>query len=106
MKQDAATNTDEITDTVINRNAVEILGYSCDEIIFTCKSGTQKFYYNSKLAVDPQLYTRHQFGNWYALVSLTKALPLKFVIETAQFTLENIAVAVTPQKLEKSFFAQ
>ena len=106
MKQDASTNPDEITDTVINKNALEILGYSCDEIIFTCKSGTQKYYFNSKLAVDPKLFAKHQFGNWSALVSLAKALPLKSIIETAQFSLENTAVAVTPQKLKKDFFMQ
>ncbi|WP_125723521.1 hypothetical protein [Flavobacterium ustbae] len=47
---------DEILDVKVNKNVEEILGYRCDEIIFTCKSGIQKYYYNSgQLLVDPPL---------------------------------------------------
>ena len=51
---DAGVNGDSVIRSTINKNAVEILGLKCDELIFICKSGTQKYYFNSKLAIDPR----------------------------------------------------
>ena len=45
---DAIIQGDEVLKVETNKNVVEILGYKCDEIIFTCKSGTQKYYFNTK----------------------------------------------------------
>ena len=44
---DAGANDDSVISVKINKNALEILGYSCDELILVCKSGIQKYYYNS-----------------------------------------------------------
>lgn len=60
---DASINSDEVLKSEIKKNAATILGYSCDELILTCKSGIQKYYYSSKLAVDIKLFENHKYGN-------------------------------------------
>jgi hypothetical protein len=37
-------------------------------------------------------------------VSRTKSLPLKSIVDNAQFTLENVATEVKPMKIEKALF--
>ena len=101
---DGAVNPDTVVKAAINKGVTEILGYKCDELILTCKSGVQKYYYSSKLSVDIKLFANHQFGNWYDFLSKSNALPLKSIIDNAQFVLESIATEVKPMKLEKTFF--
>jgi len=101
---DGNTNSDSVLNVEINKGVTEILGYKCDEVILTCKSGVQKYYFNSKLSVDTKLFTNHKFGNWYDYLSKTNSLPLKSIIETAQFTMESVATEVKPMKLDTKTF--
>jgi len=101
---DGATNTDEVLKTEINKAVVDVLGYKCDELVLTCKSGTQKYYFSPKLSVDTKKFEPHKFGNFYEFLSKANAIPLKLVIETEQFIVESIATEITPLKLEKTFF--
>jgi hypothetical protein len=105
MRIAAGSNADEVLSTTINQGVTTVLGYTCDEIILTCKSGTQKYYFDQKLAIDPMLFREHLYGNWYALVSHSKAIPLRAVIENQQFLLINTAVAVTPSELDSEIFS-
>lgn len=102
---DAATNPDKVLKSEYNIGVTEILGYQCDELILTCTSGIQKYYFSSKLAVDGNLFVNHKFGNWYEFISIANALPLKSVIENAQFSMESVATDITEMKLDNSFFA-
>ena len=102
--QDAAINTDSVLKVELNKSATVILGYTCDELILTCKSGMQKYYYNSKLAVDPNLYIKHKYGNWYYYLVKSKAMPLKMVIETDQCIIESTATEVKPSVLSPTLF--
>lgn len=95
---------DEVLNVEINKNMTEILGYKCDEIILACKSGVQKYYFNSKLSVDVKLFSNHKFGNWFDYLSKSNSLPLKSIIETAQFTIVSIANEVKPMKLDRKIF--
>ena len=101
---DGAENNDEIIKAEINKAVTEILGYKCDELILTCKSGIQKYYFNTNLSVDAKLFEKHKYGNWFDFVSKSNSLPLKSIIDNTQFTLVSIATEVTPMKLEKTFF--
>jgi hypothetical protein len=101
---DGSIQGDEVLKAEVNKNVIEILGYKCDEVILTCKSGVQKYYFNSKLSVDPKLFSNHKFGNWFDYLSKSGALPLKTIIETAQFTMESIAIEVKPMKLDSKIF--
>jgi hypothetical protein len=102
---DGAINADEILKSEINRGVAEVLGYKCDELILTSKSGIQKYYFNSKFSVDPALFEQHKFGNWGAMLKATKAIPLKIIINNEQITLESVAVEIKPGKLDNSSFA-
>ncbi|MCS3794744.1 hypothetical protein [Niastella sp. OAS944] len=102
---DGAVNKDSILKLELNEGVTEILGYKCDELIFTCVSGVQKYYFSKKIAVDPKLFANHKFMNWYEYISRSNALPLKAIVDNAQFTWESIASDVQEVKLEESFFA-
>jgi hypothetical protein len=101
---DGNTNPDEVLKAEVNRGVTEVLGYKCDELILTCKSGIQKYYYNTKFSVDPKLFVNHKFGNWYTFLSKSNSLPLKSIIDNAQFTVESTATEVKEMKLDKAFF--
>ncbi|TRX42800.1 hypothetical protein [Flavobacterium restrictum] len=101
---DGAIQGDEVLKVVWNKKTSTVLGYLCDELILTCKSGVQKYYFNSKIKVDAALFAKHKFGNWFDFVSKSNAIPLKTIIETPQFTLVSTATAVLPMVLESSFF--
>jgi hypothetical protein len=98
---DGAVNADSVLKVELNKGVTEILGYKCDELVLTCKSGLQKYYFNSKLGVDISFYSKHLYGNWYDYLKLAKSLPLKSVIETQQFTLTSIATEVKEMKIDE-----
>ena len=101
---DGSVNSDSIIKIMINKNVIELLGYKCDELIFICKSGTQKYYFNSQLGIDTKLFENHKYGNWYEYLKQTNAVPLKIIIDNAQYSMENIAIEVKPMKLEDTEF--
>ncbi|MBZ5857745.1 hypothetical protein [Flavihumibacter profundi] len=101
---DGATNPDEILKAEVNKDVTEVLGFKCDELVLTCKSGTQKYYFNTKLAVDTKLFVNHKFGNWYDFLSKSNSLSLKSIVDNGQFTLESVATEVKEMKLDKTIF--
>ena len=101
---DCKVQNNEILKVEVNKNVTEILGYTCDEIILTSKSEVQKYYFNSKLAVDAKLFVNHKFGNWYDYLSKSNALPLKSITESEEFTLVSIATDIKPMKLSDKEF--
>jgi len=101
---DASINADSVLEAKINKNVEEILGYKCDELIMTCKSGVQKYYFNSSLSVDINFFTKHKFGNWFDYLSKAHALPLKSIIENDQFTMETTVTEVQSIKLDSKLF--
>lgn len=101
---DAGINSDKVLNKVFNKGVTEILGYKCDELILTCKSGVHKYYFNEKIAVDISLFKDHTFVNWYDYLKEAKALPLKSVIESPQFIVERIANEITAMELNDKEF--
>ena len=101
---DGAVNADEVISTELHKAVIDILGYKCDELVLTCKSGVQKYYFTSKVPVDSKLYVNHQFGNWYTVLSKTNAIPLKMTIDNAQFYIESTATEIKPGKLDAAMF--
>ena len=101
---DASVQGDEILKAEINKNVIEILGHKCDGLILTCKSGSQKYYFNSNLSVNSKLFANHKFGNRFDYLLKSNALPLKCIIETAKFTLENTAIEVKSMMLDNKIF--
>ncbi len=101
---DGAVNTDEVLKSEINKNVVEVLGHQCDELILTCKSGIQKYYFNRAFKVDSKLYEKHKFVNWSEVVSKSNSLPLKMIIDNPQFILECVAIEIKPMSLNDKLF--
>jgi hypothetical protein len=102
---DGASNPDSIVKAEVNKDVLEVLGYKCDELIVTCRSGVQKYYFNDKLGVDSNLFEKHQFGNWYFILTNTHSLPLKMILEAGEYSVESIATEIQEVKLDKAFFA-
>ncbi|MEP7322192.1 MAG: hypothetical protein ABI761_09740 [Saprospiraceae bacterium] len=101
---DASGNPDEVLNTELKKNVLEVLGYPCDELILTCKSGVQKFFFNAKLSIVAELYKNHLYGNWFAYLQLANALPLKMIVDNQQFHMESEAVEILPLNLEENAF--
>jgi hypothetical protein len=101
---DASVNREEVLSTEIYKDAAEILGYKCDEIILNCNIGIHKYYFSSKLHIDGKLYTNCLIDNWYAYLSNANAIPLKIVFDNEQVSMETTAIAVKPMILDKSIF--
>ncbi len=101
---DATTNPDQVKRAVFKKGAIKILGYTCDELILHCKSGTQKYYFNSNLGIDSNAFVNHKYGNWYSYVSKSNAVPLKIEIDNIQYTMTCTAIEVKPRKLDNSVF--
>jgi hypothetical protein len=101
---DCVTNDDQVISAEINKDVATILGYRCNELVLTCKSGIQKYYFTSKLPVDTKLYANHQYGNWYSYLQKANAVPLKMIVDNAQLTMESVATEVKPLQLDKSMF--
>jgi len=100
----ASVNTDNVTGYEIKKNAETVLGYPCDALILTTKSGTMTLYYSTKFKLDSSDYKNHQYGNWAFFTARSGALPLKTIIENAQFKMESVVTEIKPMKLETSFF--
>lgn len=88
----------------IKKNADTVMGIICDVITIKSAKSKASYAYNSKIGVDPKLFVQHAEGNWYYLISKTKALPLKTVFDTEQFTLTSVATAIKPDKLKSELF--
>jgi len=101
---DASVNTDQVLKSELHKEVTTILGYKCDELVLTCKSGVQKYYFNSKLGIDAKLFVNHKFGNWYDYVQKANAVPLKMIVDTDQFSMESVATEIKPAKLDDKFF--
>ena len=101
---DATVNADEVLKSEIRKGSITVLGHVCDELILSCRSGTQKYYFNPAIAVDPAVYANFKFGNWYDFISRTKALPLKMIVETPQFTITSEAIAIEKSVIDPGLF--
>lgn len=101
---DAAVNTDSILKFELKKASTVILGYTCDELILTCKSGMQKYYFNSKFGVDPKLFAAHTYGNFAYYLAKSKSWPLKSYIETEHFTITSTATEVKAMVVDATIF--
>ena len=99
---DGLVNSDTIISIKLNKNTTKILGYDCDELILTCKSGIQKYYFNTSIKVNASLFENHKFGNWYSFLKESNSLPLKMIVSNNQFIMESIATEVKEMEIKAS----
>lgn len=102
--EDYGKNKDVATKFDIVKGKEAVMGVLCDVLtVYTPKSKTS-YYYNGKYGVNPVVFKRHAYGNWFYVISKMSALPLKTIIETEQFTMVNTALNITPMKLNNKLF--
>ncbi len=101
---DASVNGDSIIKVQLKKAVLVILGNTCDELTLTCVSGVQKYYFNTKFKIDPKLFAKHLYGNYADYLSKSKALPLKMIIETEQFTITSIATEAKEMVVDATLF--
>jgi hypothetical protein len=102
--EDYSKNKDKALSYEIKKNQDTIMGVPCDLIIVKAEKSKTSYYFNSSYKVNPELFKGHNYGNWYYMVSKTKALPLKTVMETEQFIMTSIATEVKPMQLKDNVF--
>lgn len=101
---DATVQREPILKTETKKNAITLLGYSCDEIVITTTSEVYKFYFNAKFAAKPEEFANHKFCYWSDYMQKAKAIPLKFVIESRGIIMTNVAVEIKAMPLKTSEF--
>lgn len=104
--EDYSKNKDVATKYEIKKNVETVLGIPCDLLIVYTPKTKAYYYYNKKYGVDSELYNKHQFGNWYAILSKTKAVPLKVIYESEYFVMTSIVEKITPEVLDDKVFAK
>jgi hypothetical protein len=102
--QDYAKNKEPAVNFEIQKGKDTLMNIPCDVMIVNTSKSKIYYYYNSEYAVNPEFFSNHNYGNWYYIISKTKALPLKTVYETDQFILTSTAVEILPMTLDKEFF--
>lgn len=103
--EDCGKNKDLAVGYKIEKAEETVLGVSCDVLIVSTPKSKTHYYYNKKYGINPALFTKHQYGNWYFIISKTKALPLKTIYEDEQFILTSTAVKIIPMHLDDSTFS-
>ena len=101
---DGGSYNDPVLNSKVTKNITVVKGYNCDELVLTCKSGVQKYYFSDSIKLDYKLYEKHKYGNYDVYTKQAKALPLKLLIETEYFTMESVAVEIVPQVLSNDIF--
>lgn len=102
--EDYSKNKDVVTNFEVEKGKETVMGVLCDVLIVYTQKSKTVYYYNSKYGVNPVLFKQHTYGNWYYVISKTRALPLKIIFDNEQFTLTSTAVSITPMKLEAKLF--
>jgi hypothetical protein len=101
---DGSVDEDSVLKVEVNKSDTEILGYKCDELILTCSTGTQKFYFNSKLYINARCFAKHKFGNWFEYLDIANAVPLETIIDTEQFTMVSTAIEIKSIRINNKEF--
>ena len=102
--EDYSLNKVKVISYEIKKRQDTILGVPCPVIIIQSQMSKTYFYYNSKYGINPELFARYNYGNWYYIMSKVKALPLKTIYENEQFIMTRVATEITPLKLEGNVF--
>lgn len=102
--QDAGISKDSVLSSKINPDAIQILGYSCDELVLTTATSTEKYYFSPRFHMDSTDYVMHKYGNWATYVGIAKAVPLKMIIETPEFIMTAYATEAKKMELPEGFF--
>lgn len=84
-----------------------VAGYPCQSLQLVNDGVTTVYYYSPKVRVNPELYTKHQLGDWYTYLKASNgALPLRFIITNTKqgFVMTSEATSVQSMAMPASEF--
>ena len=102
--KDLDKDAEKVQNAVVNRKSVEILNHLCDEFIIQCKKSTQKYYLDSSLNINPEIFKTSKFNYQLAFLLKNQIVPLKMEIEDNMGFCESIAVEVKVEKIDENIF--
>jgi hypothetical protein len=83
----------------------DVLGYNCKKIIIHFSDKTKiTSYYAPELPIEPNLFENDKYDGLYLLLSNTKAISLKTIYESAEYTKTIIAAEIRIEKLPENTF--
>ena len=95
-----------VKDVKVNRKSTEILNHMCDEFIVRCENSTQKYYIDSSLNFNPEVFKTSTFNHRFSFLSKNKIFPLKMIIEDETSICESTEVELKAEKIDESIFIQ
>lgn len=95
---------DEVISVKLNKNVTKILEYNCDELIVKYDRKVQKYYFNSGIIINTEIFKNDKFQNWYGYLLRANVFPLKIITETFALTAESVATEIIPLKIEDKTF--
>ena len=99
-----ASYNDRVLSSKITKNAIEVKGYKCHELILNCINGVQTYYYSDSFKIDYKLFEKHKYGNYDIYTEKEKAFPLKLKVENDFYIMEIVAIEIEPQILSSEIF--
>ncbi|NUY82734.1 hypothetical protein HUK80_17660 [Flavobacterium sp. MAH-1] len=96
--------TEKVKSVQVNRKAVKILDYLCDEFVVQCKSSVQKYFIDSSLNINPEIFKNSKFNYQLAFLLKNQILPIKMVIEDGISICESIAIELKGETIDEKIF--
>ena len=87
------------------RNAIKILDRMCDEFTVYTKTAKHKFYIESSLSLNPEIFKEKKFSPRFAFFSKNHILALKMIVEDGIGVGESTITNISEEKLNETFFA-
>ncbi len=94
----------KVRNVEVNKKSAKILNCLCDEFIVYCKNSTQKYFIDSSLNINPEIFKNSKFNNQLAFLLKNKILPFKMVIEDEIGICESTAIEIKQEKTDENIF--
>jgi uncharacterized protein YjfI (DUF2170 family) len=95
---------EKVKSVEVNRKSIEILTKTCDEFIVYCKNSTQKYFIESSLNINSEIFKTKNFNYRLAFLLKNKIIPLKMIIEDNMGICESTATEINEEKIDESTF--
>ena len=94
----------ERSNAMVKKNALSLLGKSCDEVTMMMDGSTMQMYFPTSKAITPELFSDKEMGKQEEVARSTGMIPYKMTIQRQDFSMTNTAQQVIPMALPASTF--
>ena len=95
---------EKIKDIQVNRKSTNILNHLCDEFIIHCINSTQKYYIDSSLNINSEIFKNSKFNLTFAFLLNNQILPFKMITENEIGICESVAIEMKEEKIDDNIF--